>query len=155
METLWLPIDRFRWPLGERVTHHVITVCLLSQSALEKHSREKPTNLCTLWISPKLCLPCLIILQSCYFDKWNKQTFCILSLHDLHFMLCSLDLNIPCAQRIMGFFILITHKSMRSENLITRQSFSVMRVSAAIPRGRPLGNPRATHRQPTGISGDL
>ena len=31
----------------------------------------------------------------------------------------------------------------------------VMRVSAAIPRGRPPGNPRATQGQPTGLAGDL
>ena len=40
-------------------------------------------------------------------------------LRDLRFMLCSRDLDIIRAQRIMGFFILITHKSTRSENPIT------------------------------------
>ena len=37
---------------------------------------------------------------------WSKngQTFCILSLHDLCFVLCSLDLDVQRAQRIMGFF---------------------------------------------------
>ena len=38
---------------------------------------------------------------------------------DLRFVLCSLDFDVLRAQRIMAFFILITHKSMRSENLIT------------------------------------
>ena len=41
------------------------------------------------------------------------------SLRYLRFVLCSLDLDVLRAQRIMGFFSLITHKSMRSENLIT------------------------------------
>ena len=38
---------------------------------------------------------------------------------DLRFMLCSRDLDVQPAQRIMGFFILITHRATRSENLIT------------------------------------
>ena len=41
------------------------------------------------------------------------------SLRDLRFVLCSLDLNVLRAQRIIGFFILITHKSTRSDNPIT------------------------------------
>ena len=46
-----------------------IGVCLLSQSASEKHmqSRKKAHKpLCILWISPKTCLSCLVIIQSCY-----------------------------------------------------------------------------------------
>ena len=42
------------------------------------------------------------------------------SLHDLRFVLCSLDLDVLRAQRIIGFFILITHKSTRSEKPIQR-----------------------------------
>ena len=34
------------------------------------------------------------------------------SLRDLCFVLCSRDLDVQRAQRIMGFFILITHKSI-------------------------------------------
>ena len=47
---------------------HVIGVGLLNQSAPEKHSQEKkPTNLSApRAISPKLCLPCLIIIKSCW-----------------------------------------------------------------------------------------
>ena len=41
------------------------------------------------------------------------------SLHDLRFVLCSLDFDVLRAQRIIGFFIFITHNSMRSEYLIT------------------------------------
>ena len=33
------------------------------------------------------------------------------SLRDLRFVLCSRDLDVLGAQRIMGFFILITHKN--------------------------------------------
>ena len=41
------------------------------------------------------------------------------SLRDLRFVLCSRDLDMLRAQRIIGFFILITHKSTRSEKPIT------------------------------------
>ena len=41
------------------------------------------------------------------------------SLCDLHFLLCSHEPNILRAQRIMGFFIVITHKSTGLENQIT------------------------------------
>ena len=37
------------------------------------------------------------------------------SLRDLRFVFCSRDLDVLRAQRIMDFFILITHKSTRSE----------------------------------------
>ena len=40
------------------------------------------------------------------------------SLLCLCFMLCSHHLDILLVQRIMGFFVLLTHKSMRSENSI-------------------------------------
>ena len=38
------------------------------------------------------------------------------SLLDLSFLLSSSDLDILRVQRIMGFFVLVTHKSMRSED---------------------------------------
>ena len=41
------------------------------------------------------------------------------SLRDLRFVLCSRDIDVLRAQRIMGFFSLITHKSTRSESPIT------------------------------------
>ena len=54
---------------------HLIEVCMLSHSASEKHSQEKnPTNLC----APRellLCLPCLIIVQSCYFGYTMNKPF--------------------------------------------------------------------------------
>ena len=68
------------------------------------------------WISPKTCLPCLIIIQSCYFDyRINKLFACS------RCVICVLYsvLDVLRAQRSMGFFILITHKSTRSENPIT------------------------------------
>ena len=40
-------------------------------------------------------------------------------LRDLRFALCSRDLDVLRAQRIIGFLICITHKSMGSENPIT------------------------------------
>ena len=39
----------------------------------------------------------------------------MLSLRDLRFVLCSRDLDVLRAQRIIGFFILITHKPTGSE----------------------------------------
>ena len=42
------------------------------------------------------------------------------SLLDLHFVLCSRDLHVLRAQRIIDVFILITHKAARSENPIAR-----------------------------------
>ena len=45
------------------------------------------------------------------------------SLRDLRFVLCSRDLDVLRAQRIIGFFkILITHKSTGSENSIAWKS---------------------------------
>ena len=41
------------------------------------------------------------------------------SLLDLHFGLWSLYLHVLRTQRILGFFIVITHKSSRSEDRIT------------------------------------
>ena len=49
----------------------------------------------------------------------DKLTFHMFSLCDLRFVLCSRDLDVLRAQRIIGFFILITHKSTRSDNPIT------------------------------------
>ena len=46
----------------------------------------------------------------------NKQTLHTLSLLDLHFMLCSRDLDVLRAQRIIGLFSLITHKPTWSES---------------------------------------
>ena len=40
---------------------------------------------------------------------------------DLHFLLCSLDLDVLHTQSIMGFLILVTHKSMMSESAITKK----------------------------------
>ena len=44
------------------------------------------------------------------------------SLRDLHFVLCSRDLDVLRTQRIIGFLILITHKSTKSEDLIAWMS---------------------------------
>ena len=79
--------------------------------AQSRKKAHKP--LPTSWISPKTCLPSLIITQS--FDHRIN----VFSLRDMRFLLCSLDLDVLRAQRSMGFFILITHKPTRSENPIT------------------------------------
>ena len=59
-----------------------------------------------------------VVETSCYFDHRIKQTFHMFSLCDLRFVLCSRGLDVLRAQRIIGF-ILITHKSPRSNNWIT------------------------------------
>ena len=69
------------------------------------------TNLCAICEFLQKCLPCLIIRKYCAFRMF--------SLRDLRSVLCSLNLNVLRAQRIICFFILITHKSTRSENWIT------------------------------------
>ena len=67
---------------------HVIRVYMLSQSASEKQNQEEKDT----------CAPQIS--------------------QNLRFMLCSRDLDVVHAQRIMGFFILITHKSRRLKNTI-------------------------------------
>ena len=108
----------------------VSTVCLLSQTAPKKHSQGKksPHTFAISWISPKMYLPSLIIIQS-----WllNIQTVHIRSLSDLRFVFCSLDLDVLCTQRIIGFFILITHKSTGLENLITWLACLYTRVNVS------------------------
>ena len=44
------------------------------------------------------------------------------SLRDLRFLLCSRDLDVLRAQRIICFIVLITHNSMRSENPIMERN---------------------------------
>ena len=46
------------------------------------------------------------------------------SLGDLRLLHCSRDLDVLGAQRIIGFLILITHKSARSQNPISCNQFS-------------------------------
>ena len=84
------------------------------KSTIKKKKSHKPLRIS--WISnrefsPEMYLPCLIIIQSCYFD-YRIKTVRTLS---LRFVLCSLDLEELRAQRIIS----ATHKSTRSENPIT------------------------------------
>ena len=67
--------------------NHVIGVCLSSQSAHENHNQEKkPTHLCApREFLKKMCLPCLIITQSCYFH-YRINTLRVLSLRVLRFV---------------------------------------------------------------------
>ena len=68
-------------PLTETGTvfsnNHVTGVCLPSQSASKKHNQEKkPTNLCApRAFLKRMCLPCLIIIHSCYFDYRISKPF--------------------------------------------------------------------------------
>ena len=86
--------------------------CQPSQSASEKHDQERKAHmpLRPSWISfkklKKMCLPCLLILQSCYFDYRTNTSFacsrCVICL--------SCDLDELRAES--------THKSTRPENPI-------------------------------------
>ena len=97
--------------------------CLPSQLAWETYNQER---------EKKLCAP-REFLQKCsaMFDNhtillfWlkNKQTFHMFSLGNLFFVLCSFDLDVQRAQRIIGLF-LKTHKKP---------------FSAPVSPGRPLG----------------
>ena len=86
--------------------YHVIGVYLPSQSVSESTIKKiKPTNLCApreFLKKKKTCLPCLTMIRSRYLD------------YSINKMLCSLNLDVLRAQRIMGFLILITYKSMGS-----------------------------------------
>ena len=74
--------------------------CPASHRPKSTIKKKKPTNLCALREFLKQgCRPCLIIIQSCYFDC--RQTFHML---DLRLVLCSLDLDVLRVQRSMGFF---------------------------------------------------
>ena len=83
---------------------HVIGICLPSQSASEKHNQEKSPpvfahlvnfskNVSTMFDNHTISL----------FLLWDKQTFCMFSLRDLRFVLCSRDLDVLRTQRIIGF----------------------------------------------------
>ena len=63
---LLLVLSKFAWNLT-----HVIRVCLPSQSASEKKKAHIPLR--ASWISPKMCLPFVIILHSCYFNLTKKK----------------------------------------------------------------------------------
>ena len=114
---------------------HLIGVCPLNQSTSAKHNeKEKPAYLCT----PRECLKKCVIIGSHYFDYGisfsHALCLCLclplfslclslslsvslslcLSLRDLSFALCSHDHDVLHADRIIGFLILITHKSTRS-----------------------------------------
>ena len=84
----------------------------------EKLNQEKSPNTCANLVnfSNKLCRTCLIITKYYYCDYRIRETFHMFSLLDLRFMLCSRDLDVACAQKIMDFISLITHKSTRLEN---------------------------------------
>ena len=87
---------------------HVIGVCLLSQSASEKHSQEK---------SPETFAHLVNFSKnvSAMFDNRTILLFWLKN-EQIFRMIC-----VSCSTyyaRNLGFFILITHKSMRSKNPI-------------------------------------
>ena len=54
------------------------------RKAQSRKKAHKPLH--TSWISPKMCLPCLIIIPILLFWLKNKQTFHMFLLRDLYFM---------------------------------------------------------------------
>ena len=60
------------------------------------HLVNFPKNLSVMFVNRTILL----------FWLWNEQTFRMFSLRDLRFALCSRDLDVLRAQRIMGFFYL-------------------------------------------------
>ena len=85
-----------------------------SQFTSEKHNQEKEAHkpLCTSWISHKMCLPCLIIIQSCYCDCRIYKPFA--------YSCCVICIS--CSVHLISdhrLFYLSCHKSTRSETLIT------------------------------------
>ena len=86
-------------------------------STRKTQSRKKPTYLCESR-TQTMCWPTFDNHTILLF--WlNKQTFRTLSLRNLCFVFCSRDLDVIRAQRIIGIFTLITHKSTRLEKPIT------------------------------------
>ena len=83
-----------------------------------KFHRHVHVPLHTCWIFQKMCLPCLIIVQSCYFHcRRNKLFKCS------HCVIC-----VSCSVHLISKYyvskgsqacILITHNSMGSENPVT------------------------------------
>ena len=80
----WIQSTVLHWYLTSRLVNLILTgalvstwseVCLPSQPATEKHNQEKKAHKHTSWISPKMCLLCLIILQSSYFDNRINKLF--------------------------------------------------------------------------------
>ena len=83
---------------------HVIT-CPANQHEKQNQEKEKsPQTFAHPVHFSKCVLPCLIIIQSCYFDYRINKLFtgfrCMIcvELYDL----CSLDLDVPRVQRIKG-----------------------------------------------------
>ena len=62
-----------------RSNSHVTRVCLPGQSAPEKHNEgnKSPQTFAHLVNFSKVCLPCFLIIQSCYLDcRINKSFAC-------------------------------------------------------------------------------
>ena len=95
------------WDFMENIVH-------VPKSTIKK---QKPTYL----YEPREFLKqvyrlCLIVIKYFYFDyRINKPFAYSRSVICVSCSVCSLDLDVLCVQRIMGFSILITHKSTRSE----------------------------------------
>ena len=131
----------WKWPLrpGKLANQHsksLLAQPISTRKAQSSKNGHKPLR--TSWVSPKTCPPCLTIIQSCYFDYRISKSFacsrCVIPLRDLCFVLCSVYLDVLRAQRIMGFFILITHKSARSEIRPHVRLFAVHQVLAFMPQ---------------------
>ena len=120
---------------------HCKTPCdwslLPSQSVSRKCNQEKKkaTFLCApRELLKKMCWPCLMIIQSCYSDyRMNKAFTCS---HCVICISCSVNsiLTFLRMQRIIGFFILITQKWMRSGNHISRCIWGCSKTASTIKK---------------------
>ena len=80
--------------------------CDWSLPASKKHNQEEKKAhipLRTSWILKQMCQPCLVIIQSCYFDyrinkpfAYSRRVICVS---------CSLDRDVRRSQRIIGFYL--------------------------------------------------
>ena len=119
--------------------NHVIGVCPPSQSESQNWAQprnKRPHAFAHLVIATKMCLSWLIIIQSCSFDCRINKPFDTLTVWSAFLALFNY-LDILRVQRIMGFYILITHKSTRSENPITTEEISTFLVTSSFNSSLP------------------
>ena len=110
---------------------HVITVCLPSQSACTQkvQSREKTHKpLCTLWIFKKNVCHTVFDNNTILLFWPHKQTFHMFSLHGLHLMHCSLELDVPRVQRS----IILFYRNYQQINKVGKSDRMALRIGGRV-----------------------
>ena len=106
--------------------------CPTNQHPRSTIDKTRPQTFAHLVNFSNKCLSCLIIIKSCYFDYRTNEPFncsrCMISVS-----CCPRDLDLLRAQRIIGF-ILITHKSTRSEIRSHDQDMVHISISTLLAR---------------------